>query len=209
MGDPKYIYDLRQVVYDAQIALAELDDIAATQDVDGGALYAGATEALGASWTTGAGGDSGLAALAARIEHPRNVVITVTAGGGFTGGYGKVYGIGMNGKMVSEEFTFPSGTSTNTGNVPFLTVDRFNYWGVTGSITGDDTFKIGIGAKIGLPMPEGAILVDVIKERFNSVDIAVAPANINRTYGTYIPVSTLDASKVLELWYSIKIPLLW
>jgi len=208
MGDPKYIYDLRQVVYDAQIVLAELVLIAAAQDLDDTTGYAGATEAAGGAWTTGAGGPTGLTALAARIEHPRNVVLTQTVGGA-TGGYARVCGIGMNGKMVSELFTLGAVTATLTGNVPFLTVDRIAIWGVTGTLTEADHLQAGCGAKIGLPMPEGSVLVDVVKERFNAVDVAVTPANINRTYGTYIPTSTLDGAKVLELWYSIKTPLLW
>ena len=208
MGDPKYIYDLRQVVYDTGIVVAETDDLAAAQDIDDCTGYAATTEAAGACLTTGAGGPSGLTAVAARLEHPRNIVVTI-AGGNATGGYIKAYGIGMNGKMTSELFTITGGAVTLTGNVPFLTVDRVAIWGVTGSLGASDHISIGAGAKIGLPMPEGAILVDVIKERFNLVDIAVTPANVNRTYGTYIPTSTLDGAKVLELWYAIKIPLLW
>lgn len=208
MGDPKYIYDLRQVVFDAGIVAAETVLIAADQDIDDSTGYANTTEATGACWTTGAGGPSGLTAVAARIEHPRNIVVTHTVSG-CTGGYAKAYGIGMNGKMVSEAFTLGAATATLTGNVPFLTVDRFYIWGVTGTLAAGDHIKIGNGAKIGLPMPEGAILVDVVKERFNGADIAVTPANVNRTYGTYIPTSTLDGAKVLELWYTIKIPLLW
>ena len=208
MGDPKYIYDLRQVIYDAGIVLAELVLIAAAQDLDDSTGYASTTEAAGACWTTGAGGPTGLTALAARIEHPRNVVLTHTVDG-CTGGNVRVMGIGMNGKVVSELFTLGAVTATLTGSVPFLTVDRINIWGVTGTLTANDHLQAGCGAKIGLPMPEGAILVDVVKERFNLVDVAVTPANVNRTYGTYTPTSTLDGAKALELWYSIKIPLLW
>jgi len=88
MGDPKYIYDLRQVVYDAGIVAAETVLIAADQDIDDSTGYANTTEATGACWTTGAGGPSGLAAVAARIEHPRNIVVTHTVSG-CTGGYAK------------------------------------------------------------------------------------------------------------------------
>ena len=200
MGDPKYIYDLRQVIYDTGIVVAETDDLATAQDIDDCTGYSSSTEP--------AAGNVTLNAIAARMEHPRSIVVTL-AGGNATGGYIKAYGIGMNGKMTSELFTITSGTATLTGNVPFLTVDRIGVWAVTGSLGTSDHISVGAGAKIGLPMPEGAVLVDVIKERFNLVDIAVTPANVNRTYGTYIPTSTLDGAKALELWYSIKIPLLW
>lgn len=201
MGDPKTILELKHVVYDSQIVAAETVLIAAAQDFDDMTGYSAATEPTGAGNVT-------LTAVAARIEHPRNVVLTV-AGGNLTAGYAAVYGMGMNGKAKRELFTFTGGTGTLTGNVPFLTVDKVTVWGCTGSLGASDHLSIGNGAKIGLPLAENAELVDVVKERFNQVDVAVTPANINRTYGTYTPTSTLDGSKVLELWYTVKTLLNW
>lgn len=200
MGEPKKILDLRQVVFDAGIVLAEAVLIAAAQDFDDCTGYDSTTEPTGAGNVT-------LTAVAARIEHPRNVVVTVSATN-LTAGTCVVYGTGMNGILTSETFTL-TGTGTYTGNVPFLTVDRVVVYGCTGSLGASDELSIGNGAKIGLPMPENARLVDVIKERFNAVDIAVTPANINRTYGTYTPASTLDGSKVLEIWYTVETLLNW
>lgn len=193
MSGVNEITTLRQVVYDTGIALAETNDIAASQDFDDVTGYAGATETDNTLTLT---------AIAARIEHPRNVVLTVVAGGGLTGGKAAVYGMGMNGQGAREEFTI-TGTGTFTGNVPFCTVDRISIWGCTGTLTTDDVISAGIGAKIGLPMPSDEKLLDVIKERFDLVEIAVT-GTVNRTYGTYIPASTLDASKALELWYTTK-----
>lgn len=200
MGEPKKIRELKQVVYDSQIVAAETVLIAAAQDFDDMTGYSGTTEPTGAGNVT-------LTAVAARIEHPRNVVLTVT-GGNLTAGTAVVYGLGMNGNPTSESFTL-TGNGTYTGNVPFLTVDRVVVYGCTGSLGASDHLSIGCGAKIGLPMAEEAVLVDVVKERFNQVDIAVTPANINRTYGTYTPASTLDGSKVLELWYITETLLDW
>jgi hypothetical protein len=201
MGEPKVIRDLRQVVFDSGIVLAETVLVAADQDIDDCTGYATATEPAGA-------GNITLDAVAARIEHPRNVVITITAGGGFLTGDAIVYGRGLNGRATSESFTLTGG-GTYTGNVPFLTVDKANIYNVTGTLTTADTIKIGNGAKISMPMPDGAKLVDIVKERFNGVDIAITAANVNRTYGTYTPTSTLDGAKALELWYTVDIPLLW
>ena len=201
MGDPKVILELKQVVYDSDIVLAETVLVAAAQDMDDCTGYAGTTEPTGT-------GNITLAAVAARIEHPRNVVVTIS-GGNATAGYVKVYGMGCKGVPVSELFTITSGACTLTGNVPFLTVDKANVWAVTGSLGASDHVSIGNGAKIGLPMAEDAELVDVIKERFNKADIAVTPANIDRTYGTYTPGSTLDGAKPLELWYTVKTVLKW
>ena len=192
-NNPKELLSLRQVVYDTGIVVAELDDIAANQDFDDVTGYAGATETDNTLT---------LAAIAARIEHPRNVVITAVFGGGMTGGYMRVYGMGCQGVKTSETFNI-SAAGTYTGNVPFLTVDRISVWGCTGTLTTDDDVNVGLGAKIGLPMGVDEVLVDVVKERFNLVDIAVT-GTVDRTYGTYTPASTLDGSKVLEIWYTTK-----
>lgn len=194
MSAPKEVITLRQVIYDAGIVVAEDDDIAAEQDFDDVTGYAGATETDNTLT---------LATYAARIEHPRNVVITATFGGGMTGGYMAVYGMGLKGEKTREEFHI-SAAGTYTGNVPFLTVDRISVWGCTGTLTTADVVKVGVGAKIGLPMASNEVLLDIVKERFNAAEIAPSGGTINRTYGTYTPASTLDGSKVLELWYTTK-----
>lgn len=200
MAEPKVIRDIRKVVYDAQIVLAETVLVAAAQDIDDCTGYASATEPTGTGNVT-------LDAIAARIEHPRNVVITIS-GGNLTAGTVVVYGKGCQGVQISESFTL-TGNGTYTGYKPFVMVDKVNIYGVTGSLGSSDHISIGNGAKIGLLMPEGAVLVDVLKERFNSVDIAVSQSGINRVYGTYIPTSTLDGAKALELYYSFDLPLIW
>jgi len=204
MSEPKVIYDLRQVVYDAGILLAETDNIMAAEDIDDMTGYASTTEASGAVLTNaGGGGTTGLVAIAARIEHPRSIVLTQVVSG-CTGGNVRICGIGMNGTPTSEVLALLTTSGTVTGNVPFLRVDEVHVWGVTGTLDTSDTLAIGLGAKIGLPMGSDCVLHDVVKERFDSADILVAVAGINRTYGTYTPTSTLDGSKVLEIWYVTK-----
>ena len=194
-NNPKEILQLRQVVYDSGIVAAETDDVAASQDIDDVTGYAGTTETDNTIT---------LAAIAARQEHPRNVVVTITAGGGLTGGAKvAVYGMGIQGVKVREEFTYVTSAAAITGNVPFVTVDRVSIWGCTGTLTTNDKIKVGAGAKIGLPMGLDEQLVDVVKERFNAAEIAVT-GTVNRTYGTYTPASTLDGSKALEIWYTTK-----
>ena len=199
-NNPKEIIQLRQVIYDSGIVAAEADDIAASQDLDDVTGYASATETDNTLT---------LAAIAARIEHPRNVVITVTAGGGLTGGAKfAVYGTGLQGVKVREEFTYVTSAAAITGNVPFLTVDRVSVWGCKGTLTTNDVVTVGVGAKIGLPRGLDEEVVDIIKERFNGADIAPS-GTLNRQYGTYTPASTLDGLKALELWYTTKKVLTW
>ena len=209
MGEPKVIYTLRQVVHDVEIAAAETDNLLAAEDIDDMTGYAAAAEADGAVLTNaGGGGTTGLVAVAARIEHPRSIVLTQVVDG-CTGGNVRIIGIGMNGMPTSELLSLLSASGTVTGNVPFLRVDEVHVWGVTGSLSTTDTLAIGLGAKIGLPMGSNEVLHDVVKERFNKVDIAVNVAGIDRTYGTYTPASTLDGAKVLEVWYVTKTVMDW
>jgi hypothetical protein len=204
MSEPKVKYTLRQVVYDTGITVAASVDLLAAEDIDDMTGYAGATEAAGAVLTNaGGGGTTGLVAVAARLEHPRNIRLTQVVDG-CTGGNVRLIGIGMNGLPTSEVIALRSSSGSTDGNVPFLRVDEVHVWGVTGTLSTTDTLAISNGPKIGLPLGTDEELFDVVKERFNLVDIAVTTANISRTYGTYEPTSTLDGAKALEIWYTTK-----
>ena len=208
MSEPKVQYTLRQVIFDAEIAAAETDNLMAAEDIDDMTGYASATEADGAVLTNaGGGGTTGLVAVAARMEHPRSIVLTQVVDG-CTGGNVRVVGIGMDGQPTSELLSLLSSSGTVTGSVPFLRVDEVHVWGVTGTLSTTDTLAIGMGAKIGLPRGSDETLFDVVKERFGALgamsDIAVNASGIDRTYGTYTPTSTLDAKKNLEVWYVTK-----
>ena len=176
----------------------------AAEDIDDMTGYAGATEADGAVLTNaGGGGATGLVAVATRLEHPRNIRLTQVVDG-CTGGNVRLIGIGMNGLPTSEVIALRSSSGSRDGNVPFLREDEVHVWGVTGTLSTTDTLAISNGPKIGLPLGTDEELFDVVKERFNLVDIAVTTANISRTYGTYQPASTLDGAKALEIWYTTK-----
>jgi hypothetical protein len=199
MNDPKTMYTLRWQDYGVPIA-AGTTEVVADDDVDATTGYAGATET-----------DNSIAAIqviAARMESPRNLIVTWTAGGGMTGGKCAAYGIGVTGRPIREEFVNTSGTQTCTGSKAFVTVDRVSIWGVTGTITGDDLIKIGVGTKVGLVMGDDEELVDIVKERSNFVDLLVVTtaARINRANRTFIP-TTLGAD--LEIWYTTKKTLTW
>jgi hypothetical protein len=84
MNDPKTIFQLRWQDYGIPIA-AGTTEVAADQDVDDVTGYAGTTETDNTITLT---------AIAARMESPRNLIVTWTAGGGMTGGYCRAYGIG-------------------------------------------------------------------------------------------------------------------
>lgn len=190
MSDPKVITDLRICNYGTP-ASAEDDNVAASQRVDQVTGYAGVTETDNTLT---------LAAIAARLEAPRNVVITVTAGGGLTAAKFAVYGMGVKGAPVREEFTYVTSAAAITGNVPFVTVDRISVWGVEGTIAAGDVAKVGVGAKLGLPMGSDCEVGDVVREWSNNVDLAVSASNLNRTYCTY--AATLNTP--CELWYTVK-----
>jgi hypothetical protein len=197
MSDPKTIFQLRWQDYGVPIA-AGTTEVVADDDVDAITGYAGAVETDNTLTLT---------AIAARMESPRNLVVTWTAGGGMTAGKCAAYGIGVTGRPIREEFT-GTGTTTCTGSKAFVTVDRISIWGCTGTITGDDLIKVGVGAKVGLIMGDDEELVDIVKERSNFVDLLVVTteARINRANRTFIP-TTLGAD--LEIWYTTKKTLTW
>ena len=195
MSEPKVMYDLRICNYGTP-ASAEDDNVAASQRVDLITGYAGTAETDNTIT---------LDAIAARLEAPRNLVVTFTAGGGLTGGYLRAYGLGIKGEPVSELFTYVTSAAAITGNVPFVTVDRISIWGCTGTIAAGDVVKVGIGAKLGLPMGSDCEIDRVVREWSNNVDLVVAESSLNRTYGTY--AATLNTP--CELWYVVKRTLRW
>jgi hypothetical protein len=203
MSEPKVVYDLRKLESDAQIILAEDVTVLAAEDIDDMTGYAGATEGAGAVLTNaGGGGTTGLTAIAARIEHPRNVrIVQVVAG--LTAGFLRVIGIGMDGLPTNELFSLLAASGAQVGNVPFLRIDEVHVWGVTGTLTTADHLSIGLGAKLGLPRSSNSTLFDVVKERHNQVDVAVT-GTIDRAYGTYTPASAPGGDHVIELWYVLK-----
>lgn len=189
--------EIKQLFLTAPIA-AETVTIYADTDIDDTSGYDGATEA--------AGGDLTLAAIGTRQVAARNVVATITdADASITGGYAAVYGYDANGMPARELFTFSGGTETVTGNVAFMTVDKITLWGFTGTATAaDDNIKFGAGTKFGLPMGANCTLVDVLKELHANACQTITHANINRTYGTYIPTAAPAGDHNVELWYTFK-----
>ena len=128
MSEPKVKYTLRQVVYDTGITAASAVDLLAAEDIDDMTGYAGATEADGAVLTNaGGGGTTGLVAVAARLEYPRNIRLTQVVDG-CTGGNVRLIGIGMNGLPTSEVIALRSSSGSTDGNVPFLRVDEVHVW---------------------------------------------------------------------------------
>lgn len=193
----EWTQEIKQLFLTAPIA-AEDVTIYADTDIDDTTGYDGATEADG--------GDLTLAAVGTRQVAARNVVATVTdADNSITGGYARVFGYDANGIPTNELFTFSGGTQTVTGNVAFATVDKITLWGFTGTVANtDDNIKFGAGTKLGLPMGANCVLLDVIKELHANACQVVTHANINRTYGTYIPTTAPAGDHNIELWYTFK-----
>jgi hypothetical protein len=201
----KEIYCTGHVLYLAADALAaETTTIVADLDIDDVAGYDAATEELGGKRT--------LAAIATRLEVPRNVVITVTdANASITAGNISVSGLNASGYPIREVFTITSGagTVTFTGNEAFSEVSAVTCWGFVGCTNVDDNIKVGIGNKIGLPMGKDCQLIDVFKVHHDAAAEAVLVSGINRTYGTYTGTNAAGADHNMEIWYTYKHLLNW
>jgi len=203
MSEPKEIYLTGHVKHLAADAiLAELVTIVADLDIDDVAGYDGATE--------DAGGARTLAAIAARLEVPRNVVITITdADVSITAGYVTVRGLNASGFPCGETFTVKGGTETITGNEAYSMITSVVCWGFAGVTNADDNIKVGVGNKIGLPMGRDCKLVDVFAEKHDAANVVVTPGGVNRTYGTYTTANTPNADHDMEFFYTFKAMLNW
>ncbi len=202
MSEPKKIRMPGRLVLLAPVA-AETITIVADTDINTFTGYNGATESAGAALT--------MAAIATRQECGRNVVMTITdANSTVTGGYVKVYGMGIGGNSTSETLTIPgTGTATVTGSVPFVYISNATIWGVTGTAGSGDKIKIGQGAKLGLPMPDEAKLVAVVKERTGNANVEIKQSSVDYTNKTYTPGGTLNESNNVEIDYVYDLMINW
>jgi hypothetical protein len=204
MSESKVIIEMGRVLYTAPIAADDVT-IVADIDINDHSGYDKAAEAEGGALT--------LAAIAARVVMPRNLIVTVTDADSSIASGGKctVFGIDANGVATKEVFNIGAGTATYTGNVAFAQVTKAVVWGFTAAeVTNvEDNIKIGVGDKIGLPMGPDCVLLDVIKDLHANAGIAVVPANINRTYGTYTGTNAAGADHNIEIWYTFKRLLNW
>lgn len=200
----KELFEIGHVLYTAPIA-ADTVTIVADIDINDHSGYDAAAEADGGALT--------LAAIAARVVMPRNLVVTITDADSsiVSGGYVTVFGVDANGETVKEVFTVAGGTQTITGNRAFAQVTGAVVWGFTAAeVTNtDDNIKIGVGNKIGLPMGKDCVLLDVIKDLHANAGIQIVPANVDRTYGTYTGTNAAAADHNIEIWYTFKRMLNW
>lgn len=137
--------------------------------------------------------------IAGQPDVPRNLVLTVVdTTPGITAGTVTVVGVGAYGQAVTETFDCSAGAATYTGNVAFATVTSV----VTSSFatlggSGDETFKVGAGTKLGLPVYK---LKDVHKACVDGADETIGTHNL--TYGTIIPNTAANGTRDFDFWYT-------
>jgi hypothetical protein len=200
----KEIYDCGRVIFPAASTIAaETVTVVADVGVSTISGHAGATVDVGGALT--------LAAIATRMEMPRNVIVTITdADSSITGGYVVVAGLNASGYPISESFTIAAGTATYTGNQAYSEISAATVYGFSGETADDDKVKIGVGNKIGLPMGKDCVLLDVYAAHHGGAKEAVLLSGVNRTYGTYTGTSAAGAGDhEMEFWYTFKRMLNW
>jgi hypothetical protein len=109
-----------------------------------------------------------------------------------------VTGVGAYGQTLVETFNCAAGAGTYTGNCAFATIATIvtaNFATLGGG--GDETFKVGLGLKIGLPCYK---LKAVYKAAVGGINEAVG--TVNTTYGTIISTTPPDDSKDFDFWYT-------
>ena len=134
--------------------------------------------------------------IAGQPDVPRNVVLTVVdTTPSITAGTVTVTGVGAYGQTLVETFNCASGAGTYTGNCAFARITTIVTSGFTvlgGS--GDETFKVGAGLKIGLPCYK---LKSVYKTCVGGVNEAVG--TVDTTYGTIITTTAPDDSRDFDI----------
>lgn len=137
--------------------------------------------------------------IAGQPDYPRNLVLTVVdTTPGITAGTVTVVGVGAYGQAVTETFDCSAGAGTYTGNVAFATVTSVttaSFATLGGS--GDETFKVGVGTKLGLPCYR---LKAVYKACVDDANETIGTTST--TYGTIIPNTAANGTRDYDFWYT-------
>lgn len=143
---------------------------------------------------------AGALTIAAQPDYPRNLRIFITdANTSLEGAVVTITGKNARGEVIVEAVTFTVGGTQNKYTSNAFAKVTSAVITTTGTVTAtDDKVAIGIGNKLGLFLPPGAILDSIIKCTYDEAD---EDGTVDLTYGTYLPAGTLDASDQVEVSY--------
>lgn len=140
--------------------------------------------------------------LATQPDYPRNVVITIVdTTPSITVGTVTVTGTLADGSTAQTEvFNCAAGAGTYTGAKAFAKITSI----VTTSFAtlggaGDETIAVGVGTKLGLSFR--GTLVSVFKACVDNADETVG--TVSTTYGTIIPTSVPNGTRVYDFYYTL------
>ncbi|MEQ1643676.1 MAG: hypothetical protein ABL959_09560 [Pyrinomonadaceae bacterium] len=168
-----------------------------------GAVAAATTTGLITQLSLNAIADGATATIAAQPKTPRNLKITITDGNSGISAYSiTVVGKAPNGETISETFTFADGL-TPAGSKVFASLTTVT----VNSIVGDgasDTLDIGMGSKLGLPVPLGATGLTLSK--LISDGTIEAASAVDTTNNSFTPTTAPNGTKIFEVWFGYGFP---
>ena len=141
--------------------------------------------------------------LPAPFKTPRNVVLNITVGNTSILTYSiTVAGLAPDGTVISETFTQVQGL-TPAGSKIFASLTSVTINSITGDGAGD-TLDVGMGAKLGLPLPYGSTGLVIQKLAVDGV-IEAASAT-DQTNNSFTPTTAANGAKIFTVWFSYADP---
>ena len=168
-----------------------------------GAVAAATTTGLITQLSLTAIADGAQAVVAAQPKTPRNLKLTITDGNVSISAYSiTAVGKAPNGETISETFTFADGL-TPAGSKIFASLTSVT----VNSIVGDgasDTLDVGMGAKLGVPVPLGA--TGLVITKLISDGTIEAPSATDQTNNSFTPTTAPNGTKIFEAWFGYGFP---
>jgi hypothetical protein len=132
-------------------------------------------------------------------DYPRNLVVNFTDGNASVSAFQlDIVGVGINGEAVTEQFLFAGGLD-QTGSKIFSSITSVTLTSVAGNGAGD-TLDLGIGSKLGVPVPVGA--ASLVIRRLNVDGAAEAAAATDQTNNSFTATTALNGTKDLDVMYN-------
>ncbi len=141
---------------------------------------------------------------------PRNVVITVTHATAVVAMSGTIFGTGMDGKPLQEDWSVTAGTAskTFTGKKAFSTVTR-----ITETIAADASANtiiagtgnvLGVGVQVAVPSAVKEMAIGVVVT--TGTLVAASAVATDDPLGTYTPAAAPNGANNYDIWFISDAP---
>jgi hypothetical protein len=151
---------------------------------------------------------NGAKVVALQPDYPRKLQVRVVdADESITAGTVTLVGVGIDGAAVGQTISLVGGTATTVTTDVYASVTSITVAALAGTVTGD-TVGIGMGAALGLPIPNGAANVAVTRVVVDSASEAVGAGNGGTTAGldstgrALFPTTAPNATRDYDIFFT-------